>query len=82
MLVDFMKRDLHEQENELARVRILQNIEKDPTKIGIYAGKEIALIHSIGNLKVYIAALPGEIKSHVSKWETDFRIANAKQTAV
>jgi hypothetical protein len=82
MLIDFMKQDLIEQENDLARVRVLQNIERDPTKIGIYAGQEISLIHSIGNLKVYIASLPGEIESHVSKWETDFRIANAKETAV
>jgi hypothetical protein len=82
MLIDFMKRDLIEQENELSCVRVLQNIETNPTKVGIYAGQEIALIHSISNLKVYIASLPGEIESHVSKWGTDFRIANAKQTAV
>jgi hypothetical protein len=82
MLIDFMRQDLQEQEDNLTRVQTLKAIETNPTKIGIYAGQEVALIHSISNLKVYIASLPGEIESHVSKWETDFRIANAKETAV
>jgi hypothetical protein len=82
VLIDHMRQDLQEQEDDLARVRVLKDIETSPVKIGIYAGQEVALLHSISNLKMYIMSLPGEIESHVSKWETDFRIANANQTAV
>ncbi|WP_028982869.1 hypothetical protein [Sporolactobacillus terrae] len=82
MLIDHMKADLREQQKSLERVQLLKDIEADPTKIGIYVGQEVALMHSISNLKVYIAALPGEIAVHVSKRETDFRIGQAKETAV
>jgi uncharacterized iron-regulated protein len=81
MLIDHMKADLRQHEDNLLRVRLLKSIETDPTKVGIYTGEEVSLLDTITNLKVYIAMLLGEINTHVINHKMEIRIGQVKETA-